>query len=84
VIEDKNTVGLTYCNGVEFLHEHETQLEAVQEFTNLLRFLVNPDDDEAPVHLRQVVVTIFNKDGKVQRMDSGVFTCAHSTEPVPA
>jgi hypothetical protein len=78
VIDDKNVVGLTYCNKTEFVHEWETPIEAIEEFTKLLANQVEPEEADQPVHLRQVVLTIFSDKGQpVRRIDSGIFPCDH-------
>jgi hypothetical protein len=79
MIDDKATVGLTYCNGTEFLHEHPTVVEAFTEYGQVLGELLEPTgENNDKVHLRVITMTFFDAHNRVHTLDSGVFPCEHS------
>jgi len=78
MIDDKATVGLSYCNNTEFLHEHAEIPEAIEEYGKLLGEVLEPvGENSDKVHLRQIILTFFDRHNKVHTIDSGIFACEH-------
>jgi hypothetical protein len=75
-------IGITYCDNVNFSHEHTTVKEATTEYTDLLRAAIEPDAYPLNArHVRMVSMMIYDEIGNMTRhVDSGVFPCVHRPE----
>jgi len=74
-------VGVTFCNGRSFKHDHDKLHEAMQEYTQMLAVAVEPALLTVPdsKHVRMVTFIGFDELGEVtHHIDSGVFECADS------
>jgi len=65
-------VVLTYCNGQNFIHHHETVKEATKEYGEQLAEAIEPTAGPEAKHLRLLTMTVSNR-----TVDSGVFGCEH-------
>ena len=79
-------ITITYCNDVQFTHQHDTVRSACKEYANMLAEALAPTGKLAQaLHVREVTLTTYNAEGWEDRVvTSGKFLCAHDTEPVPA
>ena len=84
---NKFVVHTTYCNGVDFTHEHPTIIEAAKEYTRMIADAIEPPTSERPAlsggqrgespkHVRQVTMLVYDIDENlIHHIDSGIFGC---------
>lgn len=79
-------VNITYCNGVEFSHQHDEVRSACREYANLLAEAVEPTGKlKEDLHIKELSLVTYDDEGwESHAVGSGQFLCSHSIEPVPA
>ena len=71
-------VGITYCDEISFTHGHQTVIEAIKEYTDMIGEALEPSnaDVENMRHVRMVSLVAFNEMNEVViHIDSGIIPC---------
>lgn len=71
-------VGVTFCSGRDFTHDHDSLAEATQEYSSMLAVAVEPSLLTVPgsKHVRMVTFLAFDEAGEVtQHVTTPVFEC---------